>query len=183
MKKNKKIIILTLIALIMILPILYFSYGFITTKILGLETTKRMSFLSNPLTVTYSDGTSVLNSASGETFTPGSTLTKTFSITNDSNNSFNFSLKLENVVNEFNRKDDIEYGLYLLDGNNEVIDKIITEKFPSEDKTIIYYQSINKDETLTYKLIINYKNSTENQIEDSGKSISAKITFDYAGKQ
>lgn len=174
MSKKTRIIILSIIILILSTSLLYISYGYITSKIFGNETSKIFSNLSQILKIEYSDGTETLSS-DGQ-FIPGATLTKTFTITNKSNIDLDFSIDLTNITNDFKRPEDLVYELYLEDN------LLITDTFPNEDKTIAYNQVINQEETLNYTLKIIYVNSEENQIIDQGKSISATISFSQQTK-
>ena len=172
MKKNKKIILLTMLVLI-VLTLIYTSYGFFSTKIFGNDTSKTTTFKNNPLSITYNDNTNIISGDATESFTPGSTITKTFSVSNPGTTAFSFGIILDDIINTFTRTQDITYTV-TLDGN-----EIINDIFPTSKKTIIYNQNIEPNETLNYVLTINYLNSEENQIEDSGAEIGAKLVFDY----
>ena len=49
-------------------------------------------------------------------------------------------------------------------------------------QTILDNQSLKINETQTFKLKLKYLTSEENQIEDSGKTINAKISFEQFSK-
>ena len=151
------------------------SYAFYSTVILGNDLSKITKFINTPISITYSGNTELIES--DVSFTPGASITKTFSVTNDSSNPFNFSISLVDVSNTFTRTDDITYTLEL--GNEE----LITEAFPTDDKIIVYGQRIKGNETLEYTLTINYINDPEeNQIVDSGSEIGCKLEFNYVQK-
>ena len=173
MKRKKLIIIYTYITLIL-LAILLVSYAYISTVTKGNENSKKNTFKSNPLSILYSDNTNLITGDANVSFTPGSTITKTFSLSNSTGSGLFFSISLENVINTFTRNQDITYTLSL---NGEVLKSGI---FPSSTTTLVYSQFIDSDETLNYTLTINYLNDiSENQIVDSGATISAKLVFDY----
>lgn len=170
--KRKYIIILGIVVLIGI-TFIFTSYGFFNTKISGNEESKLSTFKNNPLSITYADSTNVISGDASDSFTPGSTITKTFTVTNPGTSSFSFGIILDNVTNTFTRTQDITYTV-TLDGL-----ELINDVFPTSKKTIIYNQNIEPNETLNYILTINYINSSENQIVDSGAEIGAKLVFDY----
>ena len=62
-------------------------------------------YINNPLSITYSDNTSHISSNDTESFTPGSTFSKTMTVTNNTNRAFDFKMSLEDVVNTFTRKE------------------------------------------------------------------------------
>ena len=173
MKIRKKLII-TIIVFILFSFVLLTSYGYITTTILGNNLSKLNIFKSNPFTIVYSDSTNIISGDVSDSFTPGSTITKTFTITNPKTETLSFSIALDDVTNTFTRTNDITYTISL---NGTVLK---TDIFPTTKETIIYNQSIEPNETLNYTLTINYLNSEENQIADSGAEIGAKLTFDYS---
>ena len=173
MKIRKKLII-TSIVFILFSFVLLTSYGYITTTILGNNLSKLNIFKSNPFTIVYSDSTNIISGDVSDSFTPGSTITKTFTITNPKTETLSFSIALDDVTNTFTRTNDITYTISL---NGTVLK---TDIFPTTKETIIYNQSIEPNETLNYTLTINYLNSEENQIVDSGAEIGAKLTFDYS---
>ena len=170
---NRKRIILLSMLLLIAITLIYTSYGFFSTKIFGNDTAKLNTFKNNPLSIVYSDSTDTIVGDATESFTPGSTITKTFSVTNPNSEEFNFSISLDEITNTFTRTNDIEYSISL---DGEIL---ITDKFPTSTKTVIYNQYIKGNETLNYVLTINYLTSTDNQTADSGAEIGGKLVFNY----
>ena len=170
---NRKRIILLSMLLLIAITLIYTSYGFFSTKIFGNDTAKLNTFKNNPLSIVYSDSTDTIVGDVTESFTPGSTITKTFSVTNPNSEEFNFSISLDEITNTFTRTNDIEYSISL---DGEIL---ITDKFPTSTKTVIYNQYIKGNETLNYVLTINYLTSTDNQTADSGAEIGGKLVFNY----
>ena len=175
--KNKKLIISLIIVVFVILSsILLMTYGYMTGIISGNETSKKYALRSKILKVEYSDGTEVLSS-NNDKFIPGSIIEKTFTVKNVGDEDLYFDIILDEVSNTFSRTNDITYELY---NNDNIISQDI---FPTtETETISSNLYIKKDEIKKYKIKIKYLNSTENQIEDSGKNISAKIIFEKKDK-
>lgn len=169
--KKKLIIPISLISIVALVAVFYVSYGFVAARITNNEFAKKQTFINQKLEIEYSDGSEELISKN-TSFIPGSTITKTFTIKNNGNVKLNFKINLKDVINEFSRKNDITYELYLED------ELIATNKFPNFNSTIAYNQTINVNRINNYKLKIIYNSSEENQIIDQGKIISGKIDFE-----
>ena len=172
MKKKKIIIYSSIIVLIVLTIILFTTYAFITTKVSGNSSGKKYQAISKIIRIEYSDGKETLSSNINDTFTPGSVITKTFTVTNTGDDEIDYTIYLENVTNTFTRYNDITYELY--DSSNT---KIYEGVFPKTDNVISDTYKLKKNESTTYTLKVIYNNSEENQIVDSGKKIDAKISF------
>lgn len=172
MKKKKIIIYSSIIVLIVLTIILFTTYAFITTKVSGNSSGKKYQAISKIIRIEYSDGKETLSSNINDTFTPGSVITKTFTVTNTGDDEIDYTIYLENVTNTFTRYNDITYELY--DSSNT---KIYEGIFPKTDNVISDTYKLKKNESTTYTLKVIYNNSEENQIVDSGKKIDAKISF------
>ena len=172
MKKKKIIIYSSIIVLIVLTIILFTTYAFITTKVSGNSSGKKYQAISKIIRIEYSDGTETLSSNINDAFTPGSVITKTFTVTNTGDDEIDYTIYLENVTNTFTRYNDITYELY--DSSNT---KIYEGIFPKTDNVISDTYKLKKNESTTYTLKVIYNNSEENQIVDSGKEIDAKISF------
>lgn len=172
MKKKKIIIYSSIIVLIVLTIILFTTYAFITTKVSGNSSGKKYQAISKIIRIEYSDGKETLSSNINDTFTPGSVITKTFTVTNTGDDEIDYTIYLENVTNTFTRYNDITYELY--DSSNT---KIYEGIFPKTDNVISDTYKLKKNESTSYTLKVIYNNSEENQIVDSGKKIDAKISF------
>ena len=185
MNKKSRIIILSILILLTISTLLYVSYGYIISKVEGNETAKKLSAVAKILEIEYSGGNETL-STDGEYFIPGSVLTKTFTIKNQKKTPYekgrvkvdfkielvDVSVSLNGATTTFNRPQDLRYELYL--GDKLISDDI----FPAEDSVIAFNQTIDVDETLNYTLKVYYDKTEENQIDDQGKVITAKLYFE-----
>ena len=264
---NKKKIIITAVTLLIlaVIGVIYVSYGYVTSDIIN-ENSKGKYYVVENLRIEYSDGTEMLNSKQDDIFIPGSVITKTFTIKNTGNKVLNYNILFTDIINTFNRKNDIIYEIYVGDvllssavfpstyinyvvgdlnfdniindddynllnnffDNNVTLsnlqmvaadlnlDNAITEEDSPElireyidtysnlniddetDDNIILETNIGKVQTTTnvetildnqnlevnasttYTLKIKYLNSQDNQIEDSGKTIDAKISFEQS---
>ncbi len=168
MKKN--IIIISLIAtLLIVISVGFVTYGFVMTNTVGNESGKKETFLSRVVSVKYSDGTDTLSTLNQGAFNPGSSIVKSFTVENTGDKEAMYSIYLTNVINTFSRTNDITFELYR---NGTLLNK---GTFPTEEVVIKENEVVNVNEKLSYTLKIDYLNSSENQIEDSGKNISASI--------
>lgn len=263
MKKKKIIIIVCVITLFSLIGIgiLVYSYGYVTSNIINRDD-KGKYYVAENLRIEYSDGTETLESKENGVFIPGATIIKTFTVKNTGNVDVKFDILFTNIINNFNRKNDVVYELYNdetllsngifpdedvsymvgdinLDGvvddydygklnsfinnigtlsklemiaadlnldkvldekdspelikeyinsiglensENEYITNIGNLKYTDNIETILKDQTLKIDQSITYTLKINYLTSSENQIEDSGKSINAKISFEQSNK-
>ncbi len=168
--KNKKILVYSLV-LLLVLSIIGITYAYFSTKISGNTSAKNFTAISKVIKIEYSDGTEKLTS-NDNLFKPGSIIEKKFTVTNTGDDDIDYTIYLENVTNTFNRVNDITYELY--DSSNN---KIYEGIFPKIDNIISDTYKLKKNESTSYTLKVIYNNSEENQIEDSGKKIDAKISF------
>ena len=173
MNNKKKIVLLSTILFTILIAVLYVSYAYFAATVSGNETAKKTVLSTKVLKVEYSDGTETLTTNQDGYFIPGSTITKTFTVKNTGNAKVNFSINLTDVTNEFTRTEDLIYTLVSSDN-------VINENgiFPTTDTFLLSNETLEKDASRTYTLTIDYLTSTENQINDSGKTIEAKITID-----
>ena len=167
--KNKKLIIglIFVLAFIGVIVSVSFAYGITSTT--GNENILQTIFKSNKVSIEYSDGNNELISNDSALFNPGSIIIKSFTIKNTGNKEATYSVALKDVVNNFERKNDITYEFK--SGENIISSGI----FPDTNIVLIENDTILKDSTKYYTLIIRYNESSENQIIDNGKTINANI--------
>ena len=179
---KKKLIIPISLVLVILIAVIYVSYGFVAARITNNELSKKQTFMNQKLEIEYSDGTETLTS-NNASFIPGSILEKEISITNTGNVPVTYTIKIGDCLpedeskcvfeNTFKRPADITYEMYL---NDEIIEKTT---FPIyKDEPLASNITIDKNETQNLKLLIYYNNSTDNQIVDSGSKIGGKLTFE-----
>ena len=142
-------------------------------EVTGNETSKILKFRRSSIKIEYSSGNEELFTGQDGYFVAGSTIRKSFNIKNTGDESVSYSIRLINVENPFERKDDLAYELYL--GNALIANNI----FPSEEINYIAYdQTLDINEEKKYEIVIKYKTSSENQIVDSGETIHATLDFE-----
>ncbi len=181
MKRKTKIIIYSTCILLILLIMLGFTYGYFITKIDGNKNAKSIEIVSGESKVLYTDLTSEDIS---EIIEPGYTHIKLFTVQNIGNIRAKYSIYLTDVINTFNRKEDIKYTLYRKVGNNTIdtsdftdCDVIVSNiTYPSSKSLVKGNEEIVTPQSYyTYALKITYINSTENQNIDQGKKFSGKI--------
>lgn len=173
MKKKNIIIFMSTFILLVLISIFFISYGFVMNKVNGNETAKTLTFKRSSIKIEFSNGNEELITNQDGYFVAGSTIRKSFNIKNTGSETVSYSIKLIDIVNPFTRVEDLTYELYL---GNELIS---TNQFPTnKTEYIAYNQTLNVKEEKTYELVVKYKTSSENQIVDSGKSISATLDFE-----
>ena len=182
MKRKTKIIVYTTCIIMTLLLLLGFTYGYFITKIKGNDNKKSVHIVSGDSSILYTDlSTTEIN----DLIEPGYTITKLFTIKNTGNVDAKYSIYLTDVVNNFERKQDVTYTLYRKVGNNTITETnldsceiIVKDKeFPST-KSVIKADEIISTSTLyySYALKITYINHpTESQNVDQGKKFSGKV--------
>ena len=153
--------------LLLVVTLIFISYAYKPTTILGNDNSRNNLFKVKGVSIEYSGRSNILNSNS-DYFLPGSTLNKTFVVRNTGDKDVLFDISLENVVNTFERKEDIVYELKV---NNDIIS---SGTFPNED-IVLANETLLKNEEKMYTLIIKYSMSLENEIVDNGKTINANV--------
>ena len=181
MKRKTKIIIYSTCILLILLIMLGFTYGYFITKIDGNKNAKSVEIVSGESKALYTDLTTEDIS---EIIEPGYTHIKLFTVQNIGNIRAKYSIYLTDVINTFNRKEDIKYTLYRKVGNNTIdtsnftdCDVIVSNiTYPSSKSLVKGNEEIVTPQSYyTYALKITYINSTENQNIDQGKKFSGKI--------
>ena len=190
-RKQRIIVSITGIVLVSLI-LIGLTYGYYLTKIKGNTNSKSISVVTANLLLEYADVNDELITDSA--VEPGKTWTKTFVATNKGNKTITYGVALENVVNQFERKDDIVYILdckqysktgFSIDKTNKTVTGTISgtcngvsdeTTFPSIG-TILVENDIADDKAQVYTLVITYKNVNENQNVDMNKTFSAKANI------
>ena len=190
-RKQRIIISITGIVLVSLI-LIGLTYGYYLTKIKGNTNSKSISVTTANLLLEYADVNDELITDSA--VEPGKSWTKTFVATNKGNKTLTYGVALENVVNQFERKDDIVYTLdckqysktgFSIDKTNKTVTGTISgtcngvskeTTFPSIG-TILVQNDIADDKAQVYTLVVTYKNVNENQNVDMNKTFSAKANI------
>ena len=190
-RKQRIIISITGIVLVSLI-LIGLTYGYYLTKIKGNANSKSISVTTANILLEYADVNDELITDSA--VEPGKSWTKTFVATNKGNKTVTYGVALENVVNQFQRKDDIVYTLeckqysktgFSIDKTNKTVTGTISgtcngvsdeTTFPSIG-TILVQNDIADDKAQVYTLTITYKEMNVDQSVDMNKTFSAKANI------
>ncbi len=192
MSRKQRIIVSVTGIFLVLLILVGLTYAYFLTKIKGNENNKSISVTTANLLLEYADVNDELITDSA--VEPGKTWTKTFVATNKGNKTVTYGVALENVVNQFERKDDIVYTLdckqysktgFSIDKTNKTVTGTISgtcngvsdeTTFPSLG-TILVQNDIADDKAQVYTLTITYKEMNVDQSVDMNKTFSAKANI------
>ena len=174
-KKSLGMVVMSIVGVLaFIVAVSSTSYAYFTANVGNADVADRKfevttSKLEN-LSIKFTDDAVV----SVENIIPGSTVTKTFSLHNEGTTAMNYKIKLVNVENTFERKQDLSYSL--IDGGTT----IASGQFPDGNvDTDIKSLTIAAGATQTYQLKITYKlEENIDQIMDMSKKASAAILLE-----
>ena len=190
-RKQRIIVSITGIVLVSLI-LIGLTYGYYLTKINGNTNNKSISVVTANLLLEYADVNDELITDSA--VEPGKSWTKTFVATNKGNKTLTYGVALENVVNQFERKDDIVYTLeckqysktgFSIDKTNKTVTGTISgtcngvskeTTFPSIG-TILVQNDIADDKAQVYTLLVTYKETNTDQSVDMNKTFSAKANI------
>ena len=166
---NKKYYLLIGLIVVAIALVIGTSYAYFMANVTGGDNGSETVIKSGNLSLTLEDETPLtLNNAQ-----PGSSASKTFTVTNNSKNTIVYNIKLVDVTNTFIDKNDLVYTLI---GDNDIN---ITEVVPSENnKYLATNIPIEAGTTHTYTLTIIFKETNDNQNDNMGVSFSGRINID-----
>jgi len=182
MNRKTKIIVSVVGITIVLLALLGITYAYYLTRIEGNTNTNSISVTTADLKLTYGDGNGLITKSD---IMPGTTITKTFTVTNDGESRVdNYVVVLEKIVNTLSRTQDLTYTLEckLANENSCGSTELVNNKgpvFPSGvTEKAIFLNSIDKDVTHYYTLVVTYENLTDiDQSIDMGSSISALVNI------
>jgi len=187
--KRRTLTIISIVSIIIIsLLLLGLTYGYYLTTIEGNKNSKSVEVVTGDSKILYTDLSVADTSGIIE---PGYKTVKVFTVQNIGNLSATYSIYLVDVINEFNRTQDITYNLYKKEGTitDVTIDTNLSswtrvntdenEIFPKEMSVIAANEEIETpNDIYTYVLKVEYYNHpTENQNEDQGKNLAFKINL------
>ena len=196
-KKSRKGIIIGVTALLLVSLILIgLTYAYYRTRIIGNPNTESINVTSKKLEITYADGNGMIQTGKIEpsndfiTFLDGQGNehdSKIFTVTNNGDATIEgYKVYLENVQNQFERKEDLVYTLTCKSYTNyDESTKAISgtcngvsseTTFPSVITSIVS-NDIAVGVTHEYELKVKYKEMGVDQSVDMNKLLSAKINI------
>ncbi len=174
MNRKQKIIVSVVGITIVLLTLLGLTYAYFLTRIQGNTNDKSISVTTADLKLVYGDGSDGV--IGGENILPSDTVyTKTFTVKNEGNANVEYGVYLIDVINTFERLDDIKYTLNCTTDGTITCNEVTTETtFPSGIKQLITNE-IEPKKTHTYTFKFTYKDTNTDQSVDMGKVLQAKL--------
>ena len=183
--KRKNVIIISIAGItLVLLCLLGFTYGYFMTVINGNTSAKSVDVTTAIKGLEITDLTLEDISA---TIEPGYENIKLFTVKNTGNTKTSYNIYLTDVVNTFERTEDVEFTLYRKDGNATIDTSDLSDctiissgSLPTTNSYIATNEIINNNgDYYTYALEVTYKNLPDiNQNVDQGKTFSYKVIID-----
>ena len=174
MNRKQKIIVSVVGITIVLLALLGLTYAYFLTRIQGNTNNKSISVTTADLKLVYDDGSDGV--VGGENLLPSDTVyTKTFTVKNEGNANVEYGVYLIDVINTFERLDDIKYTLNCTTDGTITCNEVTTETtFPNGISQLITNE-IEPGKTHTYTFKFTYKDTNTDQSVDMGKVLQAKL--------
>ena len=170
MKKHndKKVILLGILGFLLIIGIVIgYSSAYFVASIVNKTPSQDALITTGSMELEFTDGSQV----SLENTIPGSYVIKTFSVKNVGSVSTYYDIYLSDLINTFVDKSDLVFSLTSNAGGASVSETVV----PSESSKIVSNQLINVNKTHYYTLRIDFKETDENQDDNTGKLFSSVI--------
>ena len=168
MKEKKGEILVVLGCLLLIT--LTVSVAFFMARIEGEG--KNIVLKSKDLKITFTES----NLLSGTNIEPGWSKTSTFTVKNESNDTYKYNIVIKDLVNTFVTTGFLQYKITSSDGGYNMSDFTDVPKSKTATDTILAYSvEIAKGATHTYNVEFKYLTSEEDQSDDMGKQLSGTL--------
>ena len=168
MKEKKGEILVVLGCLLLIT--LTVSVAFFMARIEGEG--KNIVLKSKDLKITFTES----NLLSGTNIEPGWSKTSTFTVKNESKDTYKYNIGIKDLVNTFVTKGFLLYKITSTDGGYNMSDFVDVPKSTSATDTILAYSvEIAKGVTHTYTVEFKYLTSEEDQSDDMGRILSGTL--------
>ena len=168
MKEKKGEILVVLGCLLLIT--LTISVAYFMARIEGEG--KNIVLKSKDLKITFTES----NLLSGTNIEPGWSKTSTFTVKNESKDTYKYNIGIKDLVNTFVTSGYLQYKITSADGGYTMSDYMdIPKSSTAKDKTLAYSIEIASNATQTYTVEFRYQNTTEDQSADMGKTLSGTL--------
>ena len=166
-KKQTILVVASLLIVVLSVTLAYF-----TAQIIGKG--KDVSVSSADLKIVFTDTDGNIE---GNGITPGWSNSKTFTVKNESNNTYKYDIIIKDLVNTFKTYKYLQYKITSTDGGYNMTDySYLPKASTKEDVALAYEISIDKGKTHTYTIEIKYVNDESvDQSIDMGQSLSGTI--------
>jgi len=183
MNRRQKIIVSITGIFIVLLALVGLTYAYFLTRITGNENDKSIEVTTANLSVTYNDDMDGDGEPDAlmvfEKIQPSNTETyrKTFKVENTGNATATYSVILDNMVNDFDRNQDLQYTLTRegTTGNVAEGNLVVGTK-----QILIPKVEIENEGVHTYTLTIKYIETGTDQSIDMNKELSFRVNIDEA---
>ena len=166
-RKISKNIIKIAILTVFVLMLNSLSYAYFTSNIEGEG--KEMVITTSDISIRFTDNEAIKKTG----LTPGDTITKTFSITNNSEGKVEYKINWEYLINNFVNREYLVYEVSSTNGGGSLSETQLPDS--EEHINILNNITINPGVTQEYTMTITYKNSESNQDADKNKSLIGKL--------
>ena len=148
------------------------SLAFFAARIVG--NPKDINLVAKNVSITFTDTSSIAS----DVISPGWNNVKTFTITNNSKEDFNYNILLKGLVNTFESINTLQYKITSDTGYNmdNYLNVIKTET--SKDVVLAYDVVIPKGSKQTYQVEFKYISIDEDQSSDMGKKLGGTLAIE-----
>ena len=169
MEKKKEIFVIIGSLLVIILSV---TLAYFTIQIVGKG--KEISASSADLKITFSSGSGNISSSNIE---PGwSSGTSTFTVKNESKDTYKYNIVIKDLVNTFVTTGYLQYKITSADGGYNMSKfQDIPKSTAAKDEILAYSVEIAKGKTHSYSIEFKYTNSVNDQSDDMGKELSGTL--------
>ena len=169
MEKKKEIFVIIGSLLVIILSV---TLAYFTVQIVGKG--KEISASSADLKITFSSGSGNISSSNIE---PGwSSGTSTFTVKNESKDTYKYNIVIKDLVNTFVTTGYLQYKITSADGGYNMSEfKDVPKSTAAKDEILAYSVEIAKGKTHSYSIEFKYTNSETDQSDDMGKKLSGTL--------
>ena len=166
-KKQTILVVASLLVVVLSVTLAYF-----TAQIIGKG--KDVSVSSADLKIIFTDTDGNIE---GSNITPGWSNSKTFTVKNESNETYKYNIVIQDLINTFVTNGYLQYKITSTNGGYNMTEfKDVPKSSVATDKILAYSVSIDVGVTQTYTVEFKYANDESvDQSEDMGKTLSGTL--------
>ena len=166
-KKQTILVVASLLVVVLSVTLAYF-----TAQIIGKG--KDVTINSADLKIIFTDTDGNIE---GNDITPGWSNSKTFTVKNESNETYKYNIVIQDLVNTFVTNGYLQYKITSTNGGYNMTEfKDVPKSETATDKILAYSASIDVGVTQSYTVEFKYANDESvDQSEDMGKTLSGKL--------